>query len=98
MSEKFKEVYMNRSYSFANGKGISARRPDIMAVDKSGRVHAIELASKTDMGKKFSSLQSRNLEVMENLPVQNRGDVVVLKHPYDASTIKRWLDGLIGDI
>jgi hypothetical protein len=69
-----------------------------MAVDKSGRVHAIELASKTDMGKKFSSLQSRNLEVMENLPVQNRGDVVVLKHPYDASTIKRWLDGLIGDI
>ncbi|SFU17827.1 RHS repeat-associated core domain-containing protein, partial [Kosakonia arachidis] len=27
MSGKFKEIYLNRSYSFANSKGISARRP-----------------------------------------------------------------------
>ena len=98
MNGKFKEVYMNRSYSFANGKGISGRRPDIMAVDKSGRVHAIELASKTDMGKKFPSLRSRNRDAMGSLPAQNRGDIVVLQHPYDASTIKRSLDGLIGGV
>ncbi|WP_201775109.1 hypothetical protein [Pseudomonas sp. C5pp] len=53
MSGKFKEIFLNRSYSFANGKGVTGRRPDIMAIDKSGKVHAIELASKIDMGKSY---------------------------------------------
>lgn len=53
MSGKFTDVYLNRSYSFASGRGISARRPDVMAVDVNGKVHAIELASKTDMGKNY---------------------------------------------
>jgi len=56
MSGKFKEIYLNRSYSFANGKGGSARRPDVMAIDIDGKVHAIELASKTDMGRKLHLL------------------------------------------
>ncbi|WP_155642258.1 hypothetical protein [Pseudomonas alabamensis] len=95
MSGKFKEVYMNRSCSFANSKDVSARRPNIMAADKSGRVHAIELASKTDIGRKLPSLTSRNEDAMKKMPMPNRGKIVVLKHPYEASTIKTMLDNLI---
>ena len=64
MSGKFTDVYLNRSYSFASGRGIFARRPDVMAVDVNGKVHAIELASKTDMGKKLPTLTSRNNSAM----------------------------------
>ncbi len=95
MSGKFKEVYLNRSYSFANGKGTSGRRPDIMAVDMNGKVHAIELASKTDMGKKLPTLTSRNDTAMSNLPLNKQGEVIVLEHPYNAKDIKSALDNLI---
>jgi len=98
MTGKFKEVYMNRSYSFANGKGVSGRRPDIMAIDNAGRVHAIELASKTDMGSKLPSLTARNQAAMGGLPKIGQGNIVVLKHPYDASKIKNILDNLIESI
>jgi RHS repeat-associated protein len=98
MSGKFKEVYLNRSYSFANGKGISGRRPDIMAVDMNGKVHAIELASKTDMGRKLPSLRTRNQDAMKNLPSTDRGSVIVLEHQYNSSKIKNALDNLISGI
>nr|WP_249226264.1 hypothetical protein [Entomohabitans teleogrylli] len=98
MSGKFKEVYLNRSYSFANGKGISGRRPDIMAVDMNGNVHAIELASKTDMGKKLPTLTSRNDTAMSNLPPNRQGEVIVLEHPYNARDMKLALDNLISGI
>lgn len=98
MSGKFKEVYLNRSYNFANGKGISGRRPDIMAVDMNGKVHAIELASKTDMGRKFPSLRTRNQDAMKNLPSIDRGSVIVLEHQYNSSKIKNALDNLISGI
>lgn len=98
MSGKFKEVYLNRSYSFANGKGISARRPDVMAIDINGRVHSIELASKTDMGRKLPTLTSRNETAMGNLPVTKQGEIIVLEHPYNASEIKSMLDNLISGI
>ncbi|UQB80521.1 hypothetical protein KI429_09085 [Pseudomonas shirazica] len=98
MSGKFKEIYLNRSYSFANGKGVSGRRPDIMAIDNSGKVYAIELASKTDMGKKLPSLTVRNQTAMGNLPSFDQGNIIVLKHPYNASKIKSVLDSLIDSI
>ncbi|RRV51719.1 hypothetical protein EGJ15_26700 [Pseudomonas sp. p99-361] len=98
MSGKFTDVYLNRSYSFAKGRGVSARRPDVMAIDVNGKVHAIELASKTDMGKKFPTLTSRNNTAMSNLPASTRGDVVVLEHPYSASDMKAILDDFISGI
>ncbi|MBO2925493.1 RHS domain-containing protein, partial [Pseudomonas asiatica] len=98
MSGKFTDVYLNRSYSFASGRGISARRPDVMAVDVNGKVHAIELASKTDMGKKLPTLTSRNNSAMNNLPSSKRGEVVVLEHLYSASDMKAILDDFISGI
>ncbi|MHA0917721.1 RHS repeat domain-containing protein, partial [Kosakonia cowanii] len=98
MSGKFKEIYLNRSYSFANGKGISARRPDVMAIDINGKVHSIELASKTDMGRKLPTLISRNETAMSNLPVNKQGEIILLEHPYDASEIKSMLDNFISTI
>jgi len=98
MSGKFKEVYLNRSYSFANGKGISGRRPDVMAIDLNGNVHAIELASKTDMGKKLPTLTSRNDTAMSNLPMNKQGEVIVLEHPFNAQDIKSVLDNLTSGI
>ncbi|WP_052321714.1 DUF6531 domain-containing protein [Ralstonia sp. A12] len=98
MSGKFTDVYLNRSYNFANGKGVSIRRPDIMAVDVNGKVHAIELASKTDMGAKLPSLTTRNQAAMNNLPPAKQGEIIVLDHPYDAPTIKSALDQLISII
>ncbi|TNH41560.1 RHS repeat protein [Photorhabdus luminescens subsp. sonorensis] len=98
MSGKFKEVYLNRSYSFANGKGTSGRRPDVMAIDVNGKVHSIELASKTDMGKKLPTLTSRNETAMSNLPVNKQGDILVFEHPYKAADMKSMLDNLISSI
>jgi RHS repeat-associated protein len=73
MSGKFKDVYLNRSYNFAKGPGVSARRPDVMAVDLNGKVHAIELASKSDMGRKLPTLTTRNTDAMSGLPAQSEG-------------------------
>lgn len=60
MSSNFKEAYLNRLYGIANGKGIPRRRPDVMTIYMNGKVHAIELASKTDMGTKCPTLTSNN--------------------------------------
>ncbi|MBN3567256.1 DUF6531 domain-containing protein [Burkholderia cenocepacia] len=98
MSGKFKEIYLNRSYNFATDNAVSARRPDIMAVDINGRVHAIEMASRTDMGTKLRTLTTRNYDAMQNLPPNERGDILVFEHPYDAQTIKTDLDNLISGI
>jgi hypothetical protein len=98
MSGKFKDVYLNRSYNFAKGPGVSARRPDVMAVDVNGKVHAIELASKTDMGKKLPTLTSRNRDAMSGLPAQNRGRILTLEHPYNAAQMKSMLDTFISTI
>ncbi|MCA8061006.1 DUF6531 domain-containing protein [Burkholderia sp. AU38729] len=98
MSGKFKEIYLNRSYNFATDNAVSARRPDIMAVDVNGKVHAIEMASRTDMGAKLRTLTSRNYDAMQNLPPNARGDILVFEHPYDAQAIKADLDNLISGI
>lgn len=69
-----------------------------MAIDNSGRVHAIELASKTDMGRKLPSLTVRNQTTMSNLLSSGQSNIVVLKHSYNASKMKSVLDNLIGSI
>jgi hypothetical protein len=98
MSGKFTDVYLNRSYNFASGRGVSARRPDIMAADINGKVHALELASKTDMGKKLPTLTSRNHSAMNNLPGSKKGEVLVFEHPCSASDMKAILDEFISSI
>ena len=98
MSGRFKEIYLNRSYDKAMGSDISKRRPDIIAIDENGRVHSIELASKTDMGSKFPDLTARNETVMNNLPLDTQGSIIVLRHPFSASDIKLVLDNLISDV
>jgi RHS repeat-associated protein len=98
MSGKFSDVYLNRSYSFANGRGVSVRRPDVMAVDVNGKVHAIELAFKTDMGRKPPTVTSRNETAMSNLPLNKQGEILVLEHPYSAADMKSMLDDLFSGI
>ena len=97
MSGKFKEIYLNRSYNKALGEG-GTRRPDILAIDRNGRVHSIELASKTDMGSNLPILTTRNRTAMNSLPSNQRGNIVVLDHPYKATDIKVAIDQLIGGI
>jgi uncharacterized protein RhaS with RHS repeats len=98
MSGKFREIHLNRQYNSAVGPGQSQRRPDIMAVDHSGRVHSIELASKTDMGTKYPQLSTRNQTAMSGLPANQQGQIVVIDHPYSAAQIKSQLDNLISGI
>ncbi|MFQ1700254.1 RHS repeat-associated core domain-containing protein [Loktanella agnita] len=93
MSGKFREIHMNHQYNSGVGPGQSRRRPDVMAIDHNGRVHSIELASKTDMGRKLPDLTTRNNTAMNRLPPNQRGEVVVLEHPYKSA-----LDNLIGGI
>ncbi|MFQ1700243.1 RHS repeat-associated core domain-containing protein [Loktanella agnita] len=96
MSGKFREIHMNWQYN--SGAGQSRRRPDVMAIDSNGRVHSIELASKTDMGSRYPNLMSRNRNAMNKLPASQQGQVVVIDHPYSASTIISQLDNLIAGI
>ena len=98
MSGKFENIYLNRSYNFAKGRGVSTRRPDVMAVEPNGKVHAIELASKTDVGSRFRALQMRNDQAMRGLPAQSMGEIFTFKHPYNASEIKSVLDSFISSL
>ncbi|RNF34517.1 RHS repeat domain-containing protein [Paracoccus methylarcula] len=99
MSGKFDRIYMHRAYNTALGPGISRRQPDVLAIDRNGRVHAIELASWTDMRpSRYGNLSVRNNNAMRNLPPSQRGQVIVLDHPYNAQHIKNALDNLIGGI
>lgn len=98
MSGKFDRIYLNRSYNLANGSPTSLRRPDILAIDRNGRYHPIEVASKTDTGRRHTALTDRNAAAIRRLPPNQRGKIVVLDHPYDAATIKSELDNLIGRI
>ena len=85
MTGKFKAVYLNRSYNKMVGAG-GRRRPDISAIDKNGKVHAIELASITDMRNvdTFNFLTDRNFTCMMRLPKLQRGKIISIPHPYDA--------------
>jgi RHS repeat-associated protein len=99
MTGKFKEIHLNRSYQAVTGVKTTPRRsPDLTAIDHAGKVHAIEIASRTDMGAKYPELTTRNQAAMSQLPANTQGDVVVLDHPYDAanikSTIDNWVSGL----
>ncbi|QQQ01322.1 RHS repeat-associated core domain-containing protein [Lysobacter enzymogenes] len=100
MSGKFTDIYLNRAYNTHTGGGVSRRRPDIMAVDHNGKIHAIEIASRTDMRSNtfWNFLTSRNRTAMSNLPVGQRGDIISIRHPYKATRIKsdldNWLNGL----
>ena len=83
----FKEVWLNRSYGKA-GVGGSARRPDVLAIDKKGNVHAIELASKSDMSKsKYPLLTSRNVTAQGSLTGGRSGTITVVDHPYSPTGI-----------
>ena len=99
MTGKFKAVYLNRSYNKMVGAG-GRRRPDISAIDKNGRVHAIELASITDMRNvdTFNFLTDRNFTCMMRLPKLQRGKIISIPHPYDAKAMKTQLDNLINTI
>ncbi|MCO6528747.1 MAG: RHS domain-containing protein [Lactobacillus sp.] len=97
MSGQFKEIYLNRSYNRALGGSKSTRRPDIMAIDKNGKVHAIEIASKSDM-KNFDYLLTRNEEAMRILGIYREDAISSFKHPYNARDIKHRLDLLIKGI
>nr|WP_304363258.1 RHS repeat-associated core domain-containing protein [Gilliamella apicola] len=97
MSGQFTEIYLNRSYNMALKTKASARRPDIMAIDKNGKVHAIELASKTDKNK-LESLIRRNKEAMEKLGSYREDAISLFEHPYNARDIKHRLDLLIKGI
>ncbi|MDU8925675.1 RHS repeat-associated core domain-containing protein, partial [Pasteurellaceae bacterium LIM206] len=97
MSGKFEKIYLNRAYNTGVGQG-GTRRPDVMAIDHSGRVHSIEIASKTDMGSKLPTLTTRNSTSMNKLPAGQRGRIIVLEHPYKAADIKLQIDNLIKGI
>jgi hypothetical protein len=97
MSGQFTEIYLNRSYNMALKTKASARRPDIMAIDKNGKVHAIEIASKSDM-KNFDYLLTRNEEAMRILGIYREDAISSFKHPYNARDIKHRLDLLIKGI
>ena len=98
MSGKFTEIYLNRSYNVGIGMG-GRRRPDIMAIDKNGKVHAIEIASKTDMPKqKFQELHDRNNVCMNKLPEAQQGEIISIEHPYAMKEIRNKINRLIGKV
>lgn len=98
MSGKFTDVYINRAYSTATGSPTTPRRlPDLIAIDGTGKVHAIEIPSPTDITKN-RPLAQRNNTAMSQLPCNQQGTVTVLGYPYNAGSIKSQIDGLIGSI
>lgn len=66
-------VHMNRPWrSVTEGDVVSARRPDVSLVSKSGGVTAVEVPSPTDM-KKLGALIARNLKVMLGMGDKSEG-------------------------
>jgi len=100
MTGKFKEVHLNRSYEAVTGTRTTPRRsPDLIAVDHNGRIHSIEIASRSDMSpQKYQNLVSRNQISQQQLPTVNRGRIVVVDHPYSASSTKTTIDNWLSTI
>ena len=98
MSGEFTEIHLNRSYEAITGISTTPKRsPDVTAIDKYGRVHAIEIASDYDMKTeaKLNELSARNVVAQGQLPPKMQGEVIVIKKPYDADKIKTQMDDLI---
>jgi RHS repeat-associated protein len=98
MSGKFTEVYINRAYSTATGSQTVPRRlPDLIGIDSTGKAHAIEIPSPSDITRN-RPLAQRNQAAMRQLPCGIQGTVTVLGYPYSAASIKAQIDALIGAV
>ncbi len=98
MSGKFTEVYINRAYSTATGSQTVPRRlPDLIGIDSTGKAHAIEIPSPSDITRN-RPLAQRNQTAMGQLPCGIQGTVTVLGYPYSAASIKAQIDALIGAV
>ena len=78
---EYEYITLNRSWKVTTGLKDAAGnlRPDIIGVRRSGVVDAFEVMSKRDT---VPSLIQRLNEGMNTLPVQNRGEVTVIRYPY----------------
>ena len=101
MSGKFDEVYIDLSYSTAIGQpGTSRRRPDIIAKDRNGQLHSIEVPSPSDNRSSASRqhLVDRNTDAQRKLPCGTKGELIVFNYPVNAIDVKIQLDRLISMI
>lgn len=65
-----------------------ARRPDVLAIDRNGGAHPIEVQSRTDTGARFRNLTTRNNQAQQNLHQGNTANQPVIV-PYDGNTHTR---------
>jgi RHS repeat-associated protein len=96
-SGQFSEVHLNRSYEAITGVTTTPRRsPDVVAVGKDGRVHAIEVASDLDMRSQtnLNKLTIRNQIAQGQLPENMRGQIIIIEKPYDIDDINSKINSL----
>jgi len=71
------KVGLDLGYRKMTGENVPRnRRPDVTVVEKSGKVHAYEVPSKTD---KKETLIQRNREVIDALPPERQGKVTIIE-------------------
>jgi hypothetical protein len=64
-------VFLNRGYNLATGLRIkSNRRPDVLIQTRDGKIHPIEVPSRTD---DWDNLEERNKEALDKLPLHMQG-------------------------
>jgi RHS repeat-associated protein len=100
-SGKFREIHLHRPYKSTTGVTTTPKRsPDITAIDRNGRAHAIEVASESDMRSpgNYADLTARNQVAQGQLPASQRGQIVVIDKPYDGRVIRQQLDALTQSI
>jgi hypothetical protein len=76
-SGQYDKIWLNRAYSTTTAtRTIPRRLPDIIGRRKNGRFNAVEVASKSDIGK-IATLIKRNIEAMDQLPIDRQGAVLL---------------------
>jgi hypothetical protein len=74
-SGQYEEVYINRAYSKVTGTTTTPRRrPDVLGKRHTGQFDAVEVPSMTD---NINVLRDRNIDAMNQLPANQRGNVII---------------------
>ena len=75
-SGQYEKVWIHRSYTTTTGVKTKPRRfPDILGKRKTGQFDPVEVPSASDYRRGLDHLYQRNLEALQQLPAQMRGNI-----------------------
>ena len=76
-SGQYREIHLNRDWGSFTGGRVTGRKPDVAGVRKSGEIDVVEVPSRSDQKKGNQHLIDRNDTLMQRLPAEERGRIII---------------------